>query len=54
MIKKDLQKKKKEVGFKPQFDSDDPEAMKIFNKYKNGFFENFFCWVYWCGLEFQG
>jgi uncharacterized protein len=48
-IKKDAEKKR--LIFKPQFDYNDEYAMKIFNKYKNGFLTSFS--VGFIGLEFN-
>jgi HK97 family phage prohead protease len=49
MIKRDL--KKKQLIFRPQFDTNDEKAMLIFNKYKNGFLKTFS--VGFIGNEFK-
>lgn len=36
-----VDKASKKLLFKPQFDADDDQSMKIFNKYKNGFLKSF-------------
>jgi HK97 family phage prohead protease len=36
-----VDKESKKLLFKPQFDVDDEDSMKIFNKYKNGFLKSF-------------
>lgn len=41
----------KKLLFKPQFDSEDEQSMKIYNKYKNGFLTSFS--VGFRGLEFE-
>jgi HK97 family phage prohead protease len=48
-IKKD--KKKKKLIFKAQFDADDPKAVAIFNKYKNGYLSTFS--VGFMGIDFE-
>lgn len=46
-----VDKKAKQLMFKPQFDSDDDESIKIFNKYKNGFLTSFS--VGFRGIDFE-
>jgi HK97 family phage prohead protease len=46
-----VDKDAKQLLFKPQFDINDEDSMKIFNKYKNGFLKSFS--VGFRGLEFK-